>query len=157
MLFLRVGIGEPWEWWLPSLLELEGGGCECGPLPRTEGLQKATCLPHLLITVCEIRFLGLLCWAPGPDFSSSPGSRHYLREAGGCLKQILHPLLFQSSPSLARPLGQVWQSLVGQECLSPVKAEDFLGGGYHFLWPTWILRGPPRTAPPDSCQCSCAP
>ena len=49
----------------------------------------------------------IVCWAPGPDFSSSPGSRHYLCEAGGCLKQILHPLLFQSSPSLAKPLGQV--------------------------------------------------
>ena len=61
MLFLGVGVGEPCERWLPSLLELGGGGRECGPLPRTEGLQKATCLPHLLITVCKIRFLGLLC------------------------------------------------------------------------------------------------
>lgn len=107
MLFLGVGVGEPCERWLPSLQELGGGGREQGPLPRTEGLQKAACLPHLLITICEIWFLGLLCWAPGPDFSRSPGSRHYLREAGGCLKQILHPLLFQGSPSLAKPLGQV--------------------------------------------------
>lgn len=44
------------------------------------GSQNVAHPPHPVKTFCEIQFLSLLCWAPGPDFSSSPAGRHYLPE-----------------------------------------------------------------------------
>lgn len=45
--------------------------------PKEGRHQNATPPPHLVVTFCEIPFLSLLCWAPGPDFSSSPGGEHH--------------------------------------------------------------------------------
>lgn len=55
------------------------GGRVCGSL-RKGGSQKAARPPHPVKTFCEIQLLSLLCWAPGPGFSSSPAGRHYLPE-----------------------------------------------------------------------------
>lgn len=59
MLFLGVGVGEPCERRLPSLLELGGGGREHGPLPRSEGLQKG----NMPSTPAYNRLRNLVSWS----------------------------------------------------------------------------------------------